>query len=236
MFSQTESKAMLYESFWTGGFNITNNGYNLNFSRGSIPSAHSRSFWEIEFAVIHHPKEYKQTQDFGWQQANIPQPNPFVYGKQNSFFNLNFSYGKYNELGRRADHAGVSVGIKSVAGFSLGVLKPYYLNLLYPIDNVSAELKPESYSETNKNVFLDWNSIYGGAGFSYGLTELKIVPGAHAKVGMHFDYAVYDEYLKSIEAGLFFNAYYKKVPMMIIEKNEQFYPGLYVGFEFGKKW
>ena len=52
---------------------------------------------------------------------------------------------------------------------------------------------------------------------------------------MHFDYAIYDEYIKAIEAGFYFNAYYKSVPIMLVKKNQQFYPGIYVGFDFGKK-
>lgn len=232
---QTESKNMLYEKFWSTGLNLTNSGFNFNYARGLITNVHTRKFYEIEFSTIHNPKEYKQTKENQFQQTDIPNPKPFVYGKQNSFYNLNFSYGVYKELGRRADRAGVSVGLKAIVGLSLGILKPYSLALLYPIDNFQAELKYETFSEENKNVFLDLNSIYGGGLFSDGLTHIKFIPGIHTKLGMHFDYAIYDEYLKAIEAGIFFNAYYKNVPIMLIKKNQQLYPGIYVGFEFGKK-
>lgn len=232
---QTVSKDMLHEKFWSSGVNLTNSGFNFNYSHGLITNVHTRKFYEIEFSTIHHPKEYKQTQDFPFSQVGVPNPKPFVYGKRYSFYNLNISYGIYKELGRRADRAGVGIGIKAVGGFSLGILKPYFLELIYPIDNFEAELISEEYSEENKNYFLNLNSIYGGGLFSDGITHLKFVPGIHTKLGMHFDYAVYDEYLKAIEAGIFFNAYYKSVPIMLIKKNQQFYPGIYVGFEFGKK-
>ena len=232
---QSVSKDMLFEKFWSSGLNITNSGFNFNYARGQITNVHTRKFFEVEFTTMHHPKEYKQTQDFGFSQVGVPNPKPFVYGKENSFYNLNISYGVYKELGRKADRAGVSIGIKAIGGFSLGILKPYYLDLLYPIDNFSANLVSERYSEINRDKFLDINSIYGGSGYQYGLTQLKFIPGFHSKMGLHFDYAIYDEYLKSIEAGVFFNAYYKSVPLMILKKNQQFYPGIYVGFEFGKK-
>ncbi len=232
---QTASSNMLYEKFWSAGLSITNSGFNFNCTKGQITNAHTRKFFEIEFATIHHPKEYKQTQDFGFSQVGVPNPKAFVYGKQNSFYNLNISYGIYKELGRKADRTGVAIGIKALGGVSLGILKPYYLDLLYPIDNFTANLVSEKYSDENKDKFLDINSIYGGSGYNYGLTQLKLIPGLHTKLGFHFDYAIYDEYLKSIEAGVFFSGYFKNVPVMIIKKNQQFYPGIYVGFEFGKK-
>ncbi len=234
-FAQTPAQDILYEKFSSAGLNITNSGFNFNYSHGDISNVKTRKFFEIEFASIHHPKEYRQTQDKGYSQVGIPNAKPFVYGKQNAFFNLNVSYGVYKELGRKADRAGVSVGIKMSVGLSLGILKPYYLQLLYPVDKFSAELRSEKYSENNKTLFLDPNSIYGGSGFQYGIAQLKFVPGIHTKIGMHFDYAIYDEYLKAIEAGIFFNAYYKSVPIMVLKRNEQFYPGIYVGFDFGKK-
>ena len=234
-FSQTGANDILYEKFSSAGLNITSSGFNFNYAHGILSNVHTRKFFEIEFATVHNPKEYRQTQDRGYNQVGVPNPKPFVYAKQNSFLNLNVSYGVYKELGRRADRAGVSVGIKAVGGLSLGILKPYYLCLLYPVDNFSADLRSEKFSEENRNLFMDPNSIYGGAGFQFGLTQLKFIPGIHTKLGMHFDYAVYDEYLKAIEAGIFFNAYYKSVPIMVLKRNEQFYPGIYVGFEFGKK-
>ncbi len=233
--AQSGSKEMLYDKFWSAGLNITNNGFNFNYSRGLITDVHTRKFYEIEFATIHDSKEYKQTKENPFQQTNIPNPKPFVYGKQNSFYNLNISYGVYKELGRRAERAGVSVGIKFIGGISLGILKPYCLQLKYPGDNFTDTLKSERYTESNKNLFLNLNSIYGSSSFTQGLSHLKFIPGIHGKIGMHFDYAIYNEYLKAIEAGVFFNVYYKVVPIMLVKKNQQFYPGIYVGFEFGKK-
>ncbi len=232
---QTPSNNMLYENFWSAGLNITNSGYNFNYTRGIIPNAKTYKFYEIEFASIHHPKEYKQTRENLFQPTNVPNPKPFVYGKQYSFFNLNVSYGIYKELGRRAERSGVSVGMKAAGGISLGILKPYYLVLIYPIDNSSGYLEYEKYSDANKNYFLDINSIYGGGNFTQGITEIKFIPGVHSKLGFQFDYAVYDEYIKAIEAGVFLNVYYKNTQIMLIEKRQQFYPGIYVGFEFGKK-
>lgn len=233
-FAQTEHLELLQSKFWSGGFDVYSNGWKANFKHGNVFHSTSRHYYEIEIASVHHSKEYRQTQDFGWTVPGIPPPKPFVFGKQNSFMNFNLSYGIYKQLGEKAQKSGVSIGFNSSVGLSLGITKPYYLWLLFPLDDTTSVLRMVKYSEENKNIFLDNFSIYGGGGFKEGITELKFIPGAHLKAALDFDWASYNEYIKSIEIGVSLDAYYKKIPIMILENNIQFFPALYCGFVLEK--
>jgi hypothetical protein len=140
-------------------------------------------------------------------------------------------------IAEKAEKSGVEVGLKVLGGVSLGVLKPYYLNVLYPTDNSNNyTIKTIRYSDETADKFLDWFSIYGGAGFIYGFDHIRFIPGIHLKSGLNFDWAQGEDAIKGLEAGITFDAYYKEVPIMILDKNAQFYPNIYISLQFGKKW
>jgi hypothetical protein len=238
-FSQqpAELKGIIYSTELSGGISVHTSGWGIFADLGKRDELKKKTIYQFEFTQIHSSKEVKQTIDFGFSPFGINSPKPFIYGKQNNFYLLNAAIGRQLMLAERAERSGVEVGLKLLGGVSLGLLKPYYLDLLYPVDNTTQyRILSEKYSEENASTFLDWFSIYGGSGFAYGLDEIKFIPGAHLKAGLNFDWATYDDFLKALEVGVIFDAYYKKVPIMIIEKNQQFFPNLYVSLQFGKKW
>src|SRR5262249_10320345 len=157
-----------------------------------IKDARTKTIYEFEIGQIKHVKERKQTQDFGFNLAGVESPKPFVFGKQNNFYPIDISIGREKEIGRKADKSGVSISVKYLGGVSIGILKPYYLDLLYPLDNTDDEIISTRYSAATSAMFLDRNSIFGGSGFSYGLGEISVIPGLHAKLGLSFDWAAYD--------------------------------------------
>lgn len=230
-------KGVIYNHELSGGVSVHTAGWGIFMDVGKRQELKKKTIYEFEFTQLHHPKEVKQTIDFGFSFFGINSPKPFVYGKQNNFYLLNAAIGQQFMLTERAEHKGVEVGLKVIGGLSLGLLKPYYLDLLYPVDNSTTyRIVSERYSEENAARFLDWFSIYGGSGFGYGLGEIKFIPGAHIKTGLAFDWASYDDFIKTLEVGIIFDAYYKRIPIMVIENNQQFYPNLYVSLQFGKKW
>jgi hypothetical protein len=238
-FSQpaNELKGIIYDHELSGGVSVHTSGWGIFMDVGKRTEKKKKIVYEFEFTQIHHPKEVKQTIDFGLSFFGINSPKPFVYGKQNNFYQLNVSLGRQFMLAERAERSGVQVDLKVIGGLSLGMLKPYYLDLLYPVDNTTTyRIVSERYSPENASKFLDWFSIYGGSGFVYGIGEMKFIPGLHLKTGLNFDWATYDDFLKALEVGIIFDAYYKKIPIMIIDDNAQFFPNLYLSLQFGKKW
>lgn len=231
-----EGESFLYFKEVSGGFGLHSAGWNVVVDYSKIKDARTKLLYEFELSQIKHPKEFKQTQDFGFTFTGVNSPKPFVYGKQNSFYPLNVSVGKEKEIGRKAQHSGVSINLKYLAGVSLGILKPYYIQVLYPIDNTYYTLRSIHYTEENRDKFLDWTTIYGGAGFFQGTNQLSLIPGVNAKIGLVFDWANYDEFIKALEVGTMFNAYYKPVPIMVVEKNQQLFPNVYAAIRFGKRW
>lgn len=238
VFAQSSNvKGIIYNHELSGGALLHTSGWGIFMDVAHRDELKKKTLWEFELSQIHYPKEVKQTIDFGLAFFGFNSPKPFVYGKQNNFYQLNASFGKQFMIAEKAQKSGVELGVKLLGGFSLGLLKPYYLNVLYPTDNPeNYEIRAIRYTPETAAKFLDWFSIYGGAGFIYGIDELKFIPGIHLKGGLNFDWAQNEDALKALEVGVTLDAYYKEVPIMIIKKNAQFYPNLYLSLQFGKKW
>ncbi|HUM48268.1 MAG TPA: hypothetical protein PLD84_15160, partial [Chitinophagales bacterium] len=127
-------KGIIYNHELSGGISVHTAGWGIFMDVGKRQELKKKTIYEFEFTQLHHPKEVKQTIDFGFSFFGINSPKPFVYGKQNNFYQLNTSIGRQFMLTERAERKGVEVGLKVIGGLSLGLLKPYYLDLLYPVD------------------------------------------------------------------------------------------------------
>ena len=91
-------------------------------------------------------------------------------------------------------------------------------------------------------MFLDINSIYGATGLQRGLNPLSIQPGAHAKIAVHLDWGAYDEFVKSVEAGVALDVFLREMPIMIDSprvpnaENKMLFINLYINLQLGKRW
>ncbi len=227
-------KGILYSSSTSLAGQWYTNGWSANVEFTNILDLHKKNFWQVGVTHLKHPKEVKQTFDLGYTPIGFNAPRPFIFGKQNYFNTLSVAYGQMRMIGQRANKSGVEVSVKYSGGLSLGILNPYYLQLIIPIDNERAYIEDKKYNEA-PDLFMNSFSIYGSSGFSRGINQISIVPGLHAKVGLHFDWAFFEEYIKAIEVGLAVDAYSKKVPLMVIENNPRVFTNLYIGLQLGKK-
>ena len=219
-----------------------------NISTNSIVSFSSlASFilkhYNIELGELKHPKEFRQSFDFQSPQTSKVS-RAFVFGKQNSFFVLRGGYGEKRYFSEKAKRRGLAVGVSYEAGPSIGFLKPYYLELVRFANGDLNQfiIRSESYSEDNRDTFLDITSIYGSSGFSKGLSEISLIPGGHAKAAVHFDWGAFDEFVKAIEAGIMVDFYFQTVPIMVESpevsnvENSAIFFNLYINLQLGKRW
>ncbi len=238
--STVEKKGILYFREQSGGIKIKTNGWGVFYEKGKYLNIHRTRIIQFHFDFVRHPKEIKQQTEYSFVAPTLESPKAFKYGKKNSFFALKAGYGYRKKISEKANKNGVEVSMTYLAGVSLGILKPYYLRLIYPVidsnPNVDYyQIIDQRYSEANADKFLDWYSIYGYSGFSYGLKEITPVPGGFAKFGFNFDWAGYDDFIRALEVGVEADLYYRNVPLMITEKNYPYFVSLYLSFQLGKK-
>lgn len=235
-------KGIVYDKELTFDFTIHSNGFAIGANFGKIKTYYKTKYYMIQIGELHHPKEERQSFDWGGSVNGASSSKSFFFGKRNNLYVVRAGMGMKKYYSEKAKHKGVAIGFNYEAGPSLGLLKPYYLEILYPTDNnTQYVLRSEKYSEGNASSFLDFNSIYGSTGFTKGFGELKPIVGAHAKFGVHFDWGAFDEFVKAIEAGVMLDLYLKKVPLMVENEtltnveNRPFFVNLYLTLQLGKR-
>lgn len=237
-----EQKGIVYDKEFSIDFKIHTNGFGLGVNVGTLKTYYLTRFFNIEIGEIKHPKEFRQNFDFQLPGSNRIS-RAFIFGKENSFFVLRAGIGEKRYLSEKAKRKGLAIGVSYEAGPSLGIEKPYYLELLRFLDaGNDFVIRSERFTEDNADRFLNINNIYGSSGFSKGLSEININPGFHTKLALHFDWGAFDEFVKAMEAGIMVDGYFNKIPIMIESdiignaENRSLFLNLFINLQFGKRW
>lgn len=229
------NQGIIYNKELAFDFRInTFRGFSFAVNVGKIIDYDKTRYYHFEFGNLRHPKEFKQNDQFSRRFGG---QRSFFFGKQNSMFVLRGGWGTKRYLSEKASTRGVAIGINYEFGPSIGILKPYYLELINSID---APPSQERFSEENRDVFLDVNRIQGAAPFSRGITELSFLPGAQAKFSFHFDWGAFDEYVKAIDVGIMGDFYFQRADILVDDalegvQNRQFFINLFVSLQLGKR-
>ena len=227
---QEEEDAIVFNKHSVFGVKIATDGYGLLYEKGKYVSPRRTNVWQIELNEKLHNKEEKVGRGidvFG----NVSQAK---FGKANNFYQLKGGYGQLYTIGGKANRNGVAVSALYEGGLSIGLVKPYYVDAerLSDQSRVRVKYSDTSFSEAAYNV-------QGASGVTVGWSELKIVPGLHAKTALRFDYARFNETVTAIEAGINAEYYSSRVLEMAIGrrhiKEDRFFFNAYVAFEFGRR-
>ena len=214
------------------GIKLNTDGWGISYEFGKSNSVTRATIYQIEFNEKKHRKEYKQNppaQDAGG--GFIFFGNPFAYAKKNIFYQFKGSMGQQILIGGKANKNGVSVYGIGTGGLSLGLLRPYYVE----IQDADGKNKYVKYDSPDSLAFLGQQPILGGAGLTKGWNEIKLAPGLHAKTAIRFDYNRFNTVVSAIEGGLNVEYYFKDVQQMVYSPARKFFFNAYVSLLFGKR-
>lgn len=226
---QEEGENVFQRDFSVGG-RLNTDGWGGFVEMGYRKTRKKVNYFQFEFGEKKSGKEVKRNTGNSFTQR------AYIYGKQNNFYQAKLGVGQRYLIGGKANKNGVEVDAIYYGGVSLGLLKPYYLNVI----NVDGQNEDIKYNPADPNPFLAQENINGAGGFGKGWNNLSVVPGLHAKLGMRFDWAHFNEVVSAIEVGINAEMYTKKIPIMVvtndIDHNKQFFFNGYVSIQFGKRW
>lgn len=227
---------------FSGGYRLNSDGWSFFVNRGFIKSESDKphtSFIWVDISEKKHPKEFKTlNENFIVSYPDELKPISYKYGKINNFYQFKFGYGRMIPLSGKLDKRSVQINWVYGVGISLGLLKPYYLDLFLP-EGTGFVRKFDKYTEANKEYFLDLNNrgtIIGGSYFYKGIGETKIQPGLIGRSGFYFDYSTSRKAFLGVEIGASVEVYTRKIPIMINTANNAAFFNLYADFRFGKRW
>jgi hypothetical protein len=232
------SKGVVYNKEVAMDIRLHTNGYAVGVNFGTLRTYYQTRYFYGEFGELKHHKENRTNSDRSSAAGGISRA--FIYGKQNNLFALRGGIGEKRYFSEKADEKGVAVGISYRGGATLGLLKPYYLELVVPDNQRPPFTTTESvkYSEEIHARFLNpWN-IFGASSWLRGWDEVRVLPGLHGQVAVHVDWGAFDDYVKAVEMGIMADVFFQKVPIMIEVdevENRPFFLNLFINLQFGKR-
>ncbi|MCC6724424.1 MAG: hypothetical protein IT258_07930 [Saprospiraceae bacterium] len=229
------SKGLIYNKEYAINFRMHTHGLGFGFNVGKLQTYYKTKYWHFEMGELMHAKEYRQRFDHA-STISGGVSRAYKYGKQNNLLVLRAGLGGKRYFSEKAKHKGVAVGISYEMGATLGLLKPYYVELKTEGGNATFSTR---YTEDTADRFLTKELIHGASAWTKGLGELSVLPGAHARFAVHFDWGAFDEYLKSFEGGIMVDAFAKRAPILVERdgvQNNLLFVNLFLNLQFGKRW
>jgi hypothetical protein len=222
---QDEEGVLVYSKQSVFGFQLRTNGYGIFIEKGKMKTQRNTMIYGISFNEIKHPKEDKLPNGTG----GFTFGNPYVYGKINNFYQLDIGFGQQRIIGQKGNKNGVAVSLIYKGGLSLGLLRPYYIEV--DDNNVSRVIK---HSPETDSLF-KYGFIIGGGGLGKGWNEIKFKPGVFAKSAIRYDFGRFNEVVTAIEVGVSAGFYSAKIPIMLFQKEKQFFYQGHIALMFGHR-
>ncbi len=223
---QEEEGVLNYRKQTAFGLQLRTNGYGLFLELGRSRSPRFTNLFVFEFTEIKHPKEEKVSNPSTFFS------NSYVYGKINNFYQAKLGFGQQYVFGQKGNKNGVAVLAIVEGGLSMGLLKPYYLQVQDPTNGVH----DTKYNSKDSLAFLGTNAqIIGSSGFTKGWSEVKLQPGLFVKTALRFDFGRFNETIQALEIGMSLDAYASKIPQMVYNPQKQLFFQGHVAIVFGRR-
>jgi hypothetical protein len=221
-----------HSSFAVGITTNTNSGLlgGLMFRKTIVSdnnSLHNQSkYLNLEIVNVKHYRE-------GTSQAGGNGRN-YVSGKENYLFAIRPQYGREITLFKRSPDGGVNISAILAGGPTIGLLKPYYLDISYT-DAGRGKTASVPASANLSSLYTKGFQVFGAGSFFSGFDELSVVPGANVKLAFDIELDAFRQSNISLEVGFLAEAYTKAVPIMYAAQNRSLFTSGYITVFFGKK-
>lgn len=220
---QEEEGVMKYTRHFAMGFKLTNNGYGAFAEMGRAQSVNRSLLFQLDISENKNSKEEKFQDQYGLSA-------PIIYGKVNYFYPVKIGVQQQFLFGNKGNKNGVNVTGNFGGGISLGLLRPY----LVEVDKGNGTYEMVGYNSSDSGYFLN-GPIIAGPTIADGWSKLKCVPGIYIKPSVRFDYGKYNEMLTALEIGVSAEYYTQKIQQMIYITQKQLFLEAYVAVIFGRR-
>jgi hypothetical protein len=220
-----EQQKVFFRNERSFGVMVNSDGFGVSYREAKRINFLNKRLLEIDFGTLKHPKEYRTSNPYTQSTGT------FVYGKYNSVFFLRGGLGHQHEIFSKEDAGGIAIRYFFSGGPVIGLYKPIYYRVLYPVGGTLNEymLREEKFDIS----IHDPTMIYSKASFFKGLGETKALPGLYLKGGFNFEYSKEDKVIHAIEIGTQINAFHKTIPIMASPDNKAIFLSLFVSYRFG---
>ncbi len=204
------------------GIHVATDGYGISFEKGKFKTPSKTLLFQFE---LNEKKSQKEKRLSAGDFSSV------VAYKLNNFYQFKVAMGEQFLIGGKGNKNGVAVTAIYTGGLSLGILKPYYINVVDSTGNQTQQTWTQFLNDPyNYNA-----TISGGSGVFVGWGHVTLKPGINAKTALRFDYGRFNETITAIEVGLTGEYYFSKIPLVYIVPYKNFFFNAYVAIMFGSR-
>ena len=203
---RTDAEEDNYRTVTTFGITTNTNsgvigGFSFRQSKqlpGTLFGMPQARYLSIELVNVKHPKEL--------QSSLNSIGSRFIEGKENYLFVLRPQYGREVKLFQRNSDDGVAVNGILAAGPSLGIIKPYYLEVSY-----GNNTRTVPASQVNGFATATGETVTGSGNFFQGLGQSKLTVGLNVKAALSFELSAFRSNTTGVEVGFLAELFPNKV-------------------------
>ncbi|GAB2593799.1 hypothetical protein [Spirosoma areae] len=187
-------------------------------------------YLSLEVVNVKHPKEI---------QSSINSiGSRYIEGKENYLFVVRPQYGREVKLFQRNSDEGIAVSGILAAGPSLGIIKPYYLEVSY-----GNQTRTVPASQVNGFATATGETVTGAGSFFQGFGQSKLTVGLNIKAALSFELSAFRSNTTGVEIGFLTEIFPSRI--VIIpgtdpngsreDGNRSFFTSGYISLFFGSK-
>ena len=234
----TDSEDDNYHTITTYGITTnTNSGViaGLSFRQskileGTLFGMPQYRYLSVEVVNVKHPKEL--------QSATNSIGSRFISGKENYLFVIRPQYGREVKLFQRTADEGIAVSGILAAGPSIGIIKPYYVEVTS--GNTTRQVPA---SQVNGFATVQGEAVTGAGSFFQGFGESKLTVGLNVKAALSFELSAFRNNTTGVEIGFLTEVFPNRVVIIPNttpgaqreDGNRNFFTSGYITLFFGSK-
>lgn len=234
----TDAEDDSYQTVTTFGITTNTNsgivgGFSFRQSKqlaGTLFGMPQYRYLSVELVNVKHPKEL--------QSSINSVGSRFIDGKENYLLVLRPQYGREVKLFQRSADEGVAVSGILAAGPSLGIVKPYYLEVSY--GNTSRTVPA---SQVNGFSTANGEAVTGAGNFFQGFGQSKLTVGLNLKAALSFELSAFRNNTTGVEIGFLSEVFPNRIVIIPntvaggepTDGNRSFFTSGYVTLFFGSK-
>ncbi|THU30449.1 hypothetical protein FAM09_30290 [Niastella caeni] len=221
LLKQEEEGEIIFSKQSIFGLKLNTDGYGLSYEIGRFKSARVANIFQLEINEKKHKKEKRTSLLNGFNFNSV------IFGKLNNFYQVKLGVGQQRIIGGKGNKNGVAVMAVYTGGLSIGLEKPYYVDV---IDNAQQRYR-KTYPDITDSGYIE----QGASGFTVGWNKVQPKYGLHAKGALRFDYGRFNETISAIEVGLNAEYYLTKVAQMAYNPEKNFFFNAYISLLLGRR-
>jgi hypothetical protein len=218
---QEEEGEIIFNKQNIFGIKLNTDGYGLSYEIGRFKSARVANIFQIEINEKKHKKEKRTSLLNGFNFNSV------IYGKLNNFYQVKLSAGQQRIIGGKGNKNGVGVMAIYTGGVSLGLQKPYFVDVI--------DQAQQRYRKTYPDIIDSNYAEQGASGFTVGWDKVQPKFGLTAKAALRFDYGRFNETVSAVEVGLNAEYYAQKVAQMAYNPEKNFFFNAYISLLLGRR-